>query len=285
MLLYVDKTLSGQSSNRYFYAVRTADTNGLQSMLSVATPPVEIPKTTPPPAPVITAVLGGENQVIVKWAKNPGAKIAGYLLYRTQELKNLADWRKMELVKPNQTDLFTVAVNGTLPGKEFEFMDSSVVARQAYYYALVGIGLSDEGKWLRSRLSKAKIGQAYDQTPPEPPVWDEVSSGWVYVDDDGTVYEWNADISGAVNPVPAIRLVWLDDARVDAVLIARNSSLSTITAVIANWIYGEEGITGKRFFLDTAAIPGVTYTYSGTSKSAADLKSINQTVIVIPPNT
>jgi hypothetical protein len=140
ILLYVDKALNGQSSNRYFYAVRTADTNGLQSTLSLATPPVEIPKTTAPPAPVITAVLGGQNQVTIKWAKNPGAAIAGYLLYRTQELKYAADWRKMELIKPGPTDLFTVAVNGNLPGKEFEYTDSSAVARQAYYYALVGVG-------------------------------------------------------------------------------------------------------------------------------------------------
>jgi hypothetical protein len=116
-------------------------------------------------------------------------------------------------------------------------------------------------------------------------VWDEAGSGWVYVDDNGSVYEWGSDISGALNPVPAIRLVWLEDARVVAVMLARSSSQSTITAVIANWTDGEAGITGRRYFLDTAAVPGVSYTYYGTSKSAADLKSVNQTVIVIPPST
>jgi hypothetical protein len=175
VLLYIDKMLNGQSSNRYFYALRSVDTNGLQSMLSIATPPVEIPKTTPPPAPVITSISGGENQVIVKWAKRPGITIAGYLLYRTQEIKDAQDWRKMELIKANDTDLFTVTVNGSLPDKEFVFMDTSVIARQGYYYGLVAVRLSDEGKWLRSKLSNAKTGQAYDQTPPEPPVWISVT--------------------------------------------------------------------------------------------------------------
>lgn len=189
VLLYVDSTLNGQSSNRYFYAVRSVDTNGLQSILSLATPPVEIPKTTPPPAPVITSVLGGENQIIIKWAKNPGININGYLLYRTQDIKDAGDWRKMELIKANESDLFTVAVNGSLPEKEFSFTDSSAVARLPYYYSAVAVGLNDEGKWLKSRMSKTKTGQAYDLTPPEPPVWE--------------VAEWFEDESGS-----AIHLIW-----------------------------------------------------------------------------
>ena len=52
ILLYIDTTLNGQSSNHYFYALRSVDTNGLQSVQSLSTPPVEIPKITPPPAPV-----------------------------------------------------------------------------------------------------------------------------------------------------------------------------------------------------------------------------------------
>ena len=42
----------------------------------------------------------------------------------------------------------------------------------------------------------------------------------VYVADDGTVYELDADLTGASNPPPAIRLVWLEDARIASVLVA-----------------------------------------------------------------
>jgi hypothetical protein len=128
---------------------------------------VAIPKTTSPPVPVITSIAGGENQITVKWAKNPGAAIAGYLLYKTQDIQKAGDWRRMELIKINDADAFTVAVNGNLPAKEFEFMDTSAVARQAYYYGVVAVGLSDEGKHLKSKMSAANIGQAWDDSKPE----------------------------------------------------------------------------------------------------------------------
>ncbi len=81
----------------------------------------------------------------------------------------------MELIKANDTDIFSVAVNGSLPTKEFEFADESAIARQAYYYGVVAVALDDAGRWLPSRVSQTVVGQAYDITPPEPPVWDEVS--------------------------------------------------------------------------------------------------------------
>ena len=174
LLLYADTTLDGRGSNRYFYKIKTTAANGLSSEFGESTRPVECPRTTPPPRPVITAVTGGENQITVKWAKNPGAEIAGYLLYRTQEERYAQDWRRMELVKANESDTFTVAINGNLPPNEFEFIDNSVVARQQYFYAVVAVGLSDDGKWLKSKPSAPKSGQAHDLIPPEPPLWDEL---------------------------------------------------------------------------------------------------------------
>ncbi|MCF6154507.1 MAG: hypothetical protein E3K36_04480 [Candidatus Brocadia sp.] len=283
VLLYVDETLDGRGNNRYFYALRSVDTNGMQSVLSLATPPVEVPKTTPAPAPVITAVAGGENQITIRWAKNPGAEIAGYLLYRTQDNKKAKDWRRMEFIKANDTDTYTVEVTEPLPQKEFEFIDNTVLPRQPYYYGLVAVGLDDNGKQLKSRMSSTKSGQAYDLTPPEPPQWDEVNSGWVYVDDNGTVYEWGADLTEASNPQPAIRLVWMEDARVKSVLIARIGASSSFSAVIANWVSGGSFITGRRFHLDRLAGVSESYTYVGKSKSHAKLLSTSQTTIVIDP--
>ena len=215
-LLYVDETLNGQSSNHYFYAIRSVDTNGLQSAISLSTPPVAIPKTTSPPVPVITSISGGENQIIVKWAKNPGAAIAGYLLYRTQDIRKAGDWRRMELIKAHDTDVFTVAVNGNLPTKEFEYMDTSAVARQAYYYGVVAVGLSDEGKWLRSKISKARVGQGYDLTPPDPPIWDEVSRNFNQSNDE-------------------VFLRWHSQEKLNC-LVKRRPSNSEIFASCSNWM-------------------------------------------------
>jgi len=231
---------------------------------------------------VITSITGGENQIIIKWAKNPGSDIAGYLLYRTQDKKHANDLRRMELIKANDTDAYTVEVTEPLPQKEFEFADNTVLPRQPYYYGLVAVGLDDKGKQLRSRMSAAKTGQAYDLTPPEPPQWDEEGSGWVYVDDDGTVYEWDADLTGASNPRPAIRLIWLEDVRVDSVLIARRSELSSMSTAVANWIAGSptDG-EGQRYFLDQNVVEGRIYTFSAVSKSKSGLTSATDSTIVI----
>ena len=169
LLLYSDATIDGRGTNRYFYRVNTTGANGLSSEFGESTLPVEAPRTTPPPRPVITAIKGGENQITIKWAKQPGASIAGYLLYRTQDKRFSTDWRRMDLIKPSETDNFTVAVNGALPQQAFEFVDASVTAGQAYFYGVVAVGLSDNGKHLKSRISAAKTGQAYDLAPPPPP--------------------------------------------------------------------------------------------------------------------
>lgn len=278
-VMYLDKTLNGQSNNCYFYALSAVDTNGLQGELSLATPPVEIPKTTPPPVPVITSVNGGDNRVTVKWAKNPGADIAGYLVYRTQDPKKARDSRKMQLIKANDTDIFTVAVNG-MPTREFDFADESAIARQAYYYGVVAVGLSDEGKWLPSRVSKAVVGQAYDVTPPEPPVWDEENSGWVYVDEKDVIYEWEGDLTAALNPVPAVRLVWSSTEESMCCTVQRRLLGGGIWKVISAQTTASSSPLEFEF-LDKTATPGIGYDYqvigedlSGNKSSTSKIHSV-----------
>ena len=87
-------------------------------------------------------------------------------MYRSQDLKKANDARKMELIKVNDTDAFSIEVNGGLPVKEFTFEDTSVKARQTYYFGVVAVGLSDEGKWLPSRVSQVLAGQAWDSSRP-----------------------------------------------------------------------------------------------------------------------
>lgn len=283
LLLYSDTTIDGRGTNRYFYRVNTTGANGLSSEFGESTLPVEAPSTTPPPRPVITAINGGENQITIKWAKQPGATIAGYLLYRTQDKRLSTDWRRMELIKTSETDNFTVPVNGALPQQGFEFVDTSVIPRQAYFYGVVAVGLSDTGKHLKSIISAAKTGQAYDLTPPDPPIWDENNSGWVHVDQDGVIHEWDADLTNVVDPRAAIRLVWLDDPKVNSVLAARSEALSGFGAIVMNWQPGETFDVGHRFFIDKGVSPERGYTYVGKSKSYSDLQSVRETVIVITP--
>ena len=167
-MLFVDNTLNGQSNNYFFYALKSVDTNGLSSALSLSTLPVAIPKTTPPPAPVITSITGGERQIALAWAKNTAAAIVGYLVYRTQVQASARDWRKMELIKTNSSDVFTVSVGEDIP-EQFVFIDATAIPRQPYYYGVIAVGLSDEGKWLKSKMSNVVVGQGYNLILPESP--------------------------------------------------------------------------------------------------------------------
>ena len=73
----------------------------------------------------------------------------------------------MELIKTNSSDAFTVSVGENIPG-QFVFIDATAIPRQPYYYGVIAAGLSDEGKWLKSKMSNVVVGRGYDLTPPEP---------------------------------------------------------------------------------------------------------------------
>lgn len=279
---YAD-TFDGRGRGFYLYRVRAIDAAENLGAWSEAYPPVHIFDVTPPATPVVTAIAGGPNQITIKWAKSPGIEITGYLLYRTQDKEKADDWRQMELIRANETDAFTATVGEALPAKEFEFVDQTVEVRLPYLYGMVAVRRDDRGNEFRSSLSPAKGGQAYDLTPPQPPEWDAGNTGWVYVDEKGVVYAWDADLSQAQNPQPAVRLVWLDDVRVSSVLIARQDEQSSLSAVIASWTPGEMGMAGKRFYLDQTASLDQRYTYFGKSKSGAELLSPGESSIVIDP--
>jgi len=281
LLLYSDATLDGRGTNRYFYRVRTTAPNGLNSEFGESTRPVECPRTTLPSRPVITAVTGGEKQITIKWAKNPGAEIAGYLLYRTQDKRFADDWRRMQLIKASETDIFTVSINGDLPSKEFEFVDDNILPRQQYIYAVVAVGLSDESKWLRSIPSLPKAGQAYDLTPPDPPVWDEANSGWVYVDDNDVIYEWDDDISAAINPQPAVRLVWEPAEAVHITQIARQPGEGGAGTILLDFDSGLGFGQDSQMLIDKDVDSRLSYLYKAKAKSAAGLISTSETGLEI----
>lgn len=171
---YKDDTLDGRGDNKYFYRIRPIDEIGNMGPFSLATLPIELPKVTPPIAPVITQISGGDRQITVKWSSNPGAGILGYLVLRTDQ-KTIVDMRNMELLKLNPGDTYSVAV--TNQGKlEFEFTDTAVVPRTPYYYGIVAVTVGEGGKKLLTRLLPVKSAQAYQSKAPLPPNWD--SAAW-----------------------------------------------------------------------------------------------------------
>jgi hypothetical protein len=270
LLLYSDATLDGRGTNRYFYRVKTTGANGLSSEFGESTLPVEAPRTTPPPRPVITAITGGEKQIVIKWAKNPRAEIAGFLVYRTQDKKKAQDWRRMDLIKANESDSFSVEIDG-LPLKEFEFADQSVMPRQQYWYAVVAVGLSDDGKWLKSKSSMPKSGQAYDLTPPEPPEWDQVESGWIYATE---------NVPPPANP-EGIRLAWTPTSENDVYLIRRKNQNEINWTVVMEWEKGEQRNDDKLQFIDHATYAHLQYQYIIITRSQSELRSEDSATLTV----
>ena len=162
---YTDKSIDGRSNNLYFYKIRPIDEIGNQGEFSLATAPVECPKVTAPVAPVITKIVGGQKQITVKWSGNPGSDIAGYLVYRTDVKSKARDWRKMELVKANESNEYSV-----IAGDPLELVDRSIKSMKPYWYGVVAVAEGVGGLKVKSKMNAIKIGQAFDIQPPEPPV-------------------------------------------------------------------------------------------------------------------
>jgi hypothetical protein len=204
-VLYVDSTLDGRASNRYLYRLRAVDEIGNMSDFSLPTPPIEIPRVTPPPAPSITSVEGGDRKITIRWSFLPGYGIAGYLVYRSDAKDKAGDWRKMELLKKSPSDTYSVEVQDPSP-LEFEYEDDTVEPRKRYYYGVVAVSKDDNDRDLRSVMSAVKSGQAYDLTPPEPPNIDTIE--WVRVGEDGAIYSYSESVPAGQMRYPAVYLKW-----------------------------------------------------------------------------
>ncbi len=282
-LLYSDNTLNGISSNRFFYRIQAVDSNNLPGFLSLSTPPVRVPVSIPPPAPVIIAVAGGQNSITIKWAKNPGALIHGYLLYRTADKIKATDYRRMELVKTNAADPFTIEVDDVLPTTGWEYTDAEVTALQPYYYAVIAVQINEDNKWLVSKISNLVTATAYDQQPPAPPVWDESVSGWVFLDALGKVYALDDDLSLADHPLPAIRLVWEPANPTDTILISKAAEPSRLNEIVLDFQHGSPFDDKKMFFIDSDVTQNVIYSFSAQARSAALLLSQEKSSLNLIP--
>jgi len=171
-------------------------------------------------------------------------------VYRTQLPASARDWRKMELIKTNTSDTFTVSVGENIPG-QFVFIDATAIPRQPYYYGVIAVGLSDEGKWLKSRMSNVVAGQAYDLTPPEPPVW--------------IFAEWITDATG-----PAVRLVW-HCAEDNLFCTAQRRPLGGgVWSAVSSKTTAEFDFE----FLDRTATPGDAYDYRILCEDSAGNKTL-----------
>jgi hypothetical protein len=166
---YID-TLDGRSTNRYFYRVAYVDGAHNRSGLSLASPPVYLPNVVPPRAPVVTKVLGGDRQIILRWASNREPDLAEYRVYRADSQEAARDLRLMTLV---HTEVVSPGEPDTRPA-EVEWSDP-VPGLVNFSYRMVAV---DEARNV-SQPSSSMMGRAFDESPPVPSV---PTAAWVEVD-------------------------------------------------------------------------------------------------------
>jgi hypothetical protein len=171
---FVD-TVEGLAVTRYFYRAANVDAAHNRSKdLSLATPPVYVPKVVAPQPPLPQLTLGAEGLVRLQWIASPEPDLARYLVYRTGDEGAAADVRTMSLIArvaprptsiPEPGDQLPIAV----PGKPdwLEFRDSPAPGA-FFFYRLQ----AEDTAANKSQGSTTLRGRAL-KTPPAPPVWNE----------------------------------------------------------------------------------------------------------------
>lgn len=198
---YMD-TLPGRATNRYFYRASFVDGAQNQSALSLAGPPVYLPKVELPRTPVVTKILGGDRTVTLAWAARAGAEVAEYRVYRADDARRAADTRSMELVATvprSQIDPAKPAVEWTDGGP--------LIAGREYFYRLTAVDETGQ----ESPATKPSVAIAVDTRVPEPPVWTDQT--WlIRRDSDGALSAWPADGVVPAGHRAVLRLGWQTDA-------------------------------------------------------------------------
>jgi len=156
-------SFDGRGQGLYLYRIGVLDAAGNQSEWSPAFPPVHIYDVTPPAVPVVTGVLAGERQVILRWRANREPDLREYWVWRETSAERLADVRR-------------AAPSSTLaPENEptFEFIDEDLDGLQNYYYRLAAVDTNGNVSAPTSILS----GRTTDTAVPTPPSWEPLGLG------------------------------------------------------------------------------------------------------------
>lgn len=287
--LYHDDTLPGQGAGAYFYRAKAIDIVENSSPLGPASQPVWLRDVTPPRAPDVISVLGGEQKVILRWWPNMETNLAEYRLFRTAVEADAADSRLMNLLAiitpeehqeeiPPRTD----RPNRTRTG--YAYYDETVVPGKPYYYRLLAarrLNYADgQEVEILSPATDVLQSQAYD-VPPPPPIFDEADSIWVYVDDAGTIHAWDDDLTNVSNPKAAARLVWSTAAPGQVVQIARRPANSSIGSSILNFELGETYNPSHQYFIDKEAPSSGPIIYTGKARSPSGLLSETESTLEI----
>jgi hypothetical protein len=242
---YVD-TLDGRSTNRYFYRAIYVDGAHNRSGLSLAGPPVYLPKVMPPRTPVITKILGGDRQITLTWAANREADLAEYRVYRADNEAAARDLRLMTLVH-------TEPVSGDPMARPAEVTWADAVpALVTFWYRLTAM----DGVGNESPPSAVLKGRAYRASPPGAPTW--VSGLWL-----------------TVNDSTFVQFTWTLPEALE-VLVQRRRIGTAVWVTLAIWLP-----LGTTTFDDTTAEPTIEYVYRLKGRDVSGLEGEASTELIV----
>ena len=167
---YTD-TLDGRAANRYFYRIAYVDGAQNTGPLSSSTPPVYLPVTALPDAPVLKTAFADQQQagIVLTWATSRSADVTIYRIYRTADPTRVVDVRLMELV--HTVDEVPPA---SRPATR-TWLDTNVTGLVTYGYRIVAVaGVDNRG----SAPSAPRSARWVDVAMPVPPV---LSAAWTTV--------------------------------------------------------------------------------------------------------
>lgn len=158
--VWLDTTLPGRATNRYFYRVVFVDGAHNRSVPSVPGPPVSL-WGPPPQAPSVTRMSGRDGAIELSWAKAAvgESQHGATWIYRSDSREATEDVRRMVLVAELGEGV-TRWVDGPPerprlpPGTNF-------------YYRLVTVGPNGD----LSEPSRIATARAFDNSLPSEPVW------------------------------------------------------------------------------------------------------------------
>lgn len=248
---YVD-TLDGRSSNRYFYRAAYVDGAHNRSPLSLAGPPVWLPNVTPPRAPVITSVLGGDRQITITWASNREADLAEYRVYRADDEAATRDLRLMALVHSAPAPPGDPAARPP----SVAWTDSPLDGGARRFYRIVAVDQAGN----ISAPSIAMAGQAFRDTPPAAPAW--VSA--LRTTGDG---------------ISLVQLTWALPEALET-LVQRRRAGTALWTIVAGWLP-----QGTATLDDPTADPATAYIYRLRGRDAAGQQSAASPELTVPADS
>jgi hypothetical protein len=262
--VYMD-TLPRRSSNRYFYRAAYIDGAQNRSHLSLASPPVYLPKVTPPHTPVITKVLGGDRQITLRWNCSHEPDLAEYRIYRTDKKENARDIRLMTLVNTQTVP----PGDPTERPRVIQWIDE-VPGFLSFYYGLVASDSSGNV----SKPSKIVTGRAFDHSPPDPAEWRRTE--WGKMDAWGNVHPQDAVVE---NGTPVVSLEWTTNQPTIKCLVQRRQEDCSNWVGVSPWLSAAAKDAGNgqwiMTFTDTSILADHTYWYRIVSVNKAGKPNVS----------